>query len=470
MSNSKRHYISLLEKVHCKENEEILINISEIVKPHSDDIAKYFYNTMLGNAKAAHFINHDIVKKRLRASMSAWINSAFFYQHNRHLIEEYIHYQIQIGHVHGRIDLPMRLVDYGMYLIKNEVLRLLKESNLDNDEQTATMIVATQCMDIAHALINESYQGDMIVNEKNAQSFKIQFSTQNLAFDCEKLRSSLSDWMRELLLTIQQGRFDVDNMSTVRHSNFGLWVVHKAKLFLATSEYEMLVQLLNSLDESVSVLITEFEQLDKRKEILGELNHFVSKGMWLLEDIAKAIFDQDSGRDPLTRLFNRRYLDTVLRYETECSLKNDLIFGLVMLDIDFFKKINDRYGHDAGDTVLTQLADILTHEIRAGDFVFRMGGEEFLIVLSDINEQVLGKIGEKIRLAVERSNFVIDQGQNLTVTVSVGAALHDGHPDFLRIIKAADDALYEAKNTGRNRLVVAKPSATTYAQLKRLTD
>lgn len=468
MSISKRHYLNLLEKIHCPENEAILLKISDIVEPHSDAIARHFYNTMLGNAKAAHFINHDIVKKRLRASMSAWITSAFCYQNSSQLLNEYVDYQIKVGCVHGRIDLPMRFVDYGMFLIKAEVLRLLKESALDKNQQTTAMILAVQLLDIALALINESYQGDMVVNEKNAQSFKLQFSTHNLAFDCEKLRASLSDWMRELLLTIQQERFDAGNIATVRHSNFGLWVVHKAKLFLPVSEYEMLVQLLNTMDESVSCLVNDFEHLETRKETLGLLNHSVSKAMWLLGDIAKAIIDQDSGRDPLTRLFNRRYLETVLRHEIECSLQNDLIFGLVMLDIDFFKKINDSYGHDVGDKVLTQLADILVHEIRAGDFIFRLGGEEFLIVLSDINTQILERVGEKIRGIVEQTDFVIDDGQILTLTVSVGIAAHDGHPDFLRTLKQADEALYEAKNSGRNRVIVAKPPVTTYAQLEEL--
>jgi len=468
MTISKQHYHNLFEKIHCKENESIIIKISGIIKPNSDAIATHFYNTMLGNAKAAHFINHDIVKKRLHASLSAWINLAFSYSHNSGLINDYVDYQIKIGHIHGRIDLPMSFVVYGMFLIKDEVMQLLKESSLNRDDLAKAMILANQILDLGLALINESYQGDLVVNEKNIQSFKLQFSAHNLALDCERLRASLSDWMRELLLNIQQERVDINSLPTIRHSNFGLWVTHKAKLFLSESEYDMLVLLLSNIDESMSTLIAEFDQLDKRKEALNSLDQYVSKTMWLLENIAKEIIDQDSGRDPLTRLFNRRYLDTVLRHETECSLKKDLTFGLVMLDIDFFKKINDTYGHDSGDKVLEQLASILTQQVRAGDFIFRLGGEEFLIVLSDIDERVLERIGEKIRSAVDCAKFVIEKEPSLAVTISLGVAMHDGHPDFLRTVKLADDALYDAKRNGRNCVVIAEQPVIDHAKLEEL--
>lgn len=456
MAISKQHYHHLLENIHCKKNESILEKISETIKPNSDAIATHFYSIMMDNKKAAYFIDHDIVKTRLHASLSAWINSAFAYRQNKELISEYIDYQIQIGHIHGRIDIPMSFVVYGMFLIKGEVMRLLRESSLSGDDLATAMILASQIMDLDLALINESYQGDMVINEKDIQSFKLQFSAHNLAIDCERLRASLADWMRELLLNIQQNSINIDTLPIIKHSNFGLWVTHKAKLFLAASEHETLVKLLTNMDESMRTLATEFEQLDKRTLTINLLNRYILKAMWILENIAKEIIDQDSGRDPLTRLFNRRYLDTVLRHETECSLKNNLTFGLVMVDIDFFKKINDTHGHNSGDKVLSQLANILSQQVRAGDFVFRLGGEEFLVVLSDVNDIVLARIGEKVRAEIEKTEFIIAKDTNLAVTVSVGAALHDGHPDFLRTVKLADEALYKAKHTGRNRLMIAQ--------------
>jgi diguanylate cyclase len=221
------------------------------------------------------------------------------------------------------------------------------------------------------------------------------------------------------------------------------------------------------MDEAMTVLINEFNQLEKRKGNLITLNISVSRALWVMSDIAKEIIYKDNGRDPLTHLFNRRYLNTVLRHETECSLQRNLIFGLVMIDIDFFKKINDTFGHDNGDVVLAQLADILMSQVRAGDFVFRLGGEEFLIVLSDIDEKVLERIGNKLRLEVENTKFILRDEREISLTVSIGAAMHDAHPDFQRTLKRADDALYEAKRNGRNQVVVAK-TLNTYVDFAQI--
>ena len=214
------------------------------------------------------------------------------------MIADYINYQLQIGHVHGRIDLPVSFVSYGMYLIKEKICLILKESLSDFDEMADSLIITNQILDIGLALMNESYQGDLVFNEKETQAFKLQFSSRNLAFDCERLRTSLANWMRELLLAIQQENFCISNNATIRHSDFGLWVVHKSKLFLSNTEYESLSKLLNNMDDAMIALIEDFSDLEKRKTNISYLNVFVSKTLWILNDITKAIIDKDNGRDP----------------------------------------------------------------------------------------------------------------------------------------------------------------------------
>ncbi|NOQ36906.1 MAG: diguanylate cyclase [Methylococcaceae bacterium] len=464
----KSIYHKILAEINVPENALVFAKIRAVIDPHAEDIVHSFYRIMLTDKKAILFINSDLVKHRLKASLINWINIAFLYRETEKEQDAYLKYQLEIGLIHGRIDLPISLVNYGMYLIKNKIVELLLHSKLNRQELNKATLLSSQVLDCALGLMNESYQGELIINEKESEAFKLQFSTHNLAFDCERLRTSLSDWMRELLFTIQQEQFDVDHLPTIRHSNFGLWVTHKAKLFLINrTEYIELVQLLDDIDEILLKLKDGFKDLEQRKILLKELNMFVSKSIWLLGDIAKEIIEKDNGRDSLTRLFNRRYLETVLRHETECSMQSGLIFGVLVVDIDFFKKINDNYGHDNGDKVLVQIAEVLTNEVRAGDFVFRLGGEEFLIVLGDINSKVIMRAAEKICLAVEKTAFHLNDKQSLSVTVSVGTAIHDGHPDFNRTVKLADTALYEAKNNGRNRVVAANQSALTYAEIMR---
>lgn len=459
-------YDEILEDINQPSHAHLFTALFDVVAPHSGQIAKNFYRQMLANSQAANFLNHDDVKKRLTSSLAAWIESLFVRRDTYQDLEGYKAYQLKIGHIHCKIGLPVSLVNYGMFVIKQDVLNLLVKAALNPHTYDcgAIMILANQILDVALQLINESYEQNLIISEKDSQAFKIQFSTHHLAFDCERLRASLSDWMRDLLLSIEHQSFDKYRLSSVRQSNFGLWLTHKAKLFLSNrQELASLIGLLDDMDETMHLLQECLADDVQRQAQLSHLNALVTEASWILGQVAKDIFDQDNGRDALTRLFNRRYLDTVMRHETESSLTMGVVFGVLAIDIDYFKKVNDAYGHDNGDRVLAQFAQILTHEVRAGDFVFRLGGEEFLIILGDVNEHMAKSVAEKIRLTVASTAFHLSDGAKMALTVSMGTAIHDGHPDFQRTIKLADDALYLAKQQGRNRVVAAVQAPVTYS-------
>jgi diguanylate cyclase len=454
-----------LEALHTEQNKPLFGKILALVAPHSDDIAMYFYRQLLNNELAIRFLNHDVVKNRLRATLAKWLCDSLTYQETaEHLHQSYL-YQREIGKIHARIDLPMSLVDHAMGLVKLQVSRVLKESNLERDELADAIILTSQILDLALAVIDESYEHDAIRNEKNAESLKMHVSSQNLAFDYAKLCMSLSDWMRNLLLLIAQNKYDASMQGTIRHSNFGLWVSHKAHLFLAgRKELSALVIQLDNIDEDMRLLALYLleENTIAVEETLSRLNGHISTTIWVLNCLAKDTIEEENGRDPLTHLFNRRYLETVMRHETRYSLDNGILFGCLMIDIDFFKRVNDTYGHDNGDCVLLQLAEILTQQIRAGDFAFRLGGEEFLIVLADVQLFAIKAVAEKIRAVVEKFEFKLNDNNCLSLTVSIGTAIHDRHPDFKNTMKLADAALYIAKENGRNRVVAANQSPMTY--------
>ena len=131
-------------------------------------------------------------------------------------------------------------------------------------------------------------------------------------------------------------------------------------------------------------------------------------------------------------------------------------FSVLALDIDYFKRINDSFGHDAGDRVLQQLATVLVNSSRAGDYLFRLGGEEFLMLLVDTDLNGARRTAEKLRASVEREVFRLPQERTLNVTLSVGVACFNGHPDYQQLMRRADEALYAAKHGGRNQVVVAE--------------
>ena len=164
---------------------------------------------------------------------------------------------------------------------------------------------------------------------------------------------------------------------------------------------------------------------------------------------------QDALTDTLTQLPNRRNGLDFLASEWVFAQSSGAPLACLMLDIDHFKRINDEYGHTAGDAVLRQLAAILKSASRAEDMVFRYGGEEFSAILTNANLKIALQIGERIRALIEKADFVWEK-QHIPVTISIGVAVATGtESDSQELIQAADAALYEAKERGRNRVVAS---------------
>jgi diguanylate cyclase (GGDEF)-like protein/PAS domain S-box-containing protein len=162
-------------------------------------------------------------------------------------------------------------------------------------------------------------------------------------------------------------------------------------------------------------------------------------------------------RDSLTGLYNRRFLGEMLERETRRAARADHGLGILMLDLDHFKKFNDTYGHDAGDTVLRETAAFLIKSVRAEDFVCRYGGEEFVVVLPMADLKASRSRAEHIRTRL-RELTVLHQGQSVGIlTVSVGVAELPVHGTSAKeLLEAADTALYRAKREGRDRVILAE--------------
>ena len=159
--------------------------------------------------------------------------------------------------------------------------------------------------------------------------------------------------------------------------------------------------------------------------------------------------------DALTGLHNRRYMETHLNALVEQAASHGKPIAVLVLDIDFFKAINDTHGHDAGDDVLREFALRIRKSIRNIDLACRYGGEEFVIVMPETDMGVATMIAERLRRAVAGESFPVQQGMKLlNVTLSIGlATLSDAGGDAAAILKRADQALYRAKREGRNRVV-----------------
>ena len=161
--------------------------------------------------------------------------------------------------------------------------------------------------------------------------------------------------------------------------------------------------------------------------------------------------------DPLTGLLNRRALDNAIKTQASQLSGFDGSMGLILLDLDHFKAVNDVHGHPAGDTVLQETARRIRQCVRKSDIVARFGGEEFAIVVVQPNLDLMEGIAEKVRATMANTQIAVDQDVAITVTASLGVALgRGGEEGWMHTLSNADQALYRAKDEGRNRVVVAR--------------
>ncbi len=158
--------------------------------------------------------------------------------------------------------------------------------------------------------------------------------------------------------------------------------------------------------------------------------------------------------DSLTQLYKREYFFAELHREFDRSRRHDRPLSVAVVDIDYFKAVNDEFGHLSGDEVLRQFADLIRLSLREGDICGRFGGEEFAIVFPETDEEGAWNAAERIRSAIEKHDFVINPQTKRKITTSVGVAtMHDQFTDKMELIESADKALYEAKQQGRNKSV-----------------
>jgi len=201
--------------------------------------------------------------------------------------------------------------------------------------------------------------------------------------------------------------------------------------------------LLEQILKELSEIKTQNEELKKKLE---EANQQIKK---LTEELEKE--RREASLDFLTRVANRASFDRAISDMVQDFYRRNYPFALLMIDIDDFKKINDTYGHQAGDYILKELARLLKSQLRARDVIARYGGEEFAILLPGVTFSQAIRVAERLRRAVEKHLFKY-AGKEIPVTVSIGVALMREGLDESSLVEKADKALYLAKRSGKNQV------------------
>lgn len=194
------------------------------------------------------------------------------------------------------------------------------------------------------------------------------------------------------------------------------------------------------------------EEITQLENLLTQLIYPVRNAIWYQRAL------QASQRDSLTGAYNRAAMDNTLLREIELAQRNKTPLSLAILDIDYFKSINDNYGHSAGDNVLKTMVTCVSSILRKSDMIFRYGGEEFVLLLSGTKKDGAYQVAERVRQLIEFHNFNYDQ-ISIPVTACLGVAELEKGFDAATLFENADNALYQAKQQGRNQVVTYRHHA-----------
>lgn len=224
---------------------------------------------------------------------------------------------------------------------------------------------------------------------------------------------------------------------------------------IAQGETLGVLYLEDSENAAAASQLTGFDRttLHRRAMAVGERISLALANLRLRE-----LLRNQSIRDPLTGLFNRRYLEESLNRELHRASRTGRNVSLVMLDLDHFKHFNDTFGHQVGDVLLKEVAGVVRSRVRAGDLACRFGGEEFALIIAEVDAEGAQRCMETIRESIKHLSLH-ERGQTLgTITVSAGVASYPANADTPEeLVRHADEALYRAKKAGRDRVVIYEP-------------
>ena len=264
-------------------------------------------------------------------------------------------------------------------------------------------------------------------------------------------------WMKHII-------FDIENESKKARVEleptqcfFGVWTkTEEFKKFFTSHEIKEICRMHQAVHNSGKSIYYHLKNKKYHQVLLDYL--FLSRlsinlVARLNTKITHQILRKQIETDYLTQLRNRHSLDALLKRTFILHKEEKLSCSLAMLDIDFFKKINDTFGHQIGDSVLQTISQLLKQNIQASDTIFRYGGEEFLIVFPQCNEEKAQNICERLRLVIQNHKFNAPL-DNYSITISIGISiLSEKSNNYQELIKKADTNLYQAKKEGRNRVI-----------------
>jgi diguanylate cyclase len=428
-----------------------------LVDAQAEVLSNLFYDRMLQDPRAGEYLDHQLVNQRLHASMARWCRSLFSTDVP---LAELQALQQRTGEVHARIGVPMPLTASGARILKQGICRLLAASDLSREALVDAFAYVHERIDVAMDAMHTAFDTSTHRLTRSDEAYRLFFLGQNMKAERERRRSELLEWAHQILMRVYWSEPALPGQPGVqafRRSQFGLWLHHKASmLFEGAPEVQHIQALTQRIESELLPRLHEARgNADEARGVVAALNQGIDEIKAMLGAMFDRFIDVEDGRDSVTQLLNRRYFPSVAKREIALALRSHASFALLMLDIDHFVTMSQTLGQEAGDVVLTQVAQALADNVRAGDFVFRVGDDQFLVLLVELGADAVLPVADGLRERIAALKLRTGSPTGTSVTASIGAAVFDGHPDYQRLVDRAEQALRQAKAAGRNRCQLA---------------
>lgn len=267
------------------------------------------------------------------------------------------------------------------------------------------------------------------------------------------LENHFNYFKRFLSSTITAGT----NFKNTKHTecDFGKWLYEQGKMLIEDENIYYKIKQFHKNFHNLISICHDYKKSGMYREMYFLVKEIEANSLWLSNEVGyinARLISIEFSKDFLTGLLNRRALNEIFKKHLEISELTGQPISLIITDLDHFKKINDTYGHLAGDAALQHFASIMKNNLRKSDYVFRVGGEEFLVLLPNTSLEEAAKIAENLRQKLEETPLIYEN-QRINLTASFGVAEFKNHSHLNELIREADEKLYVAKKKGRNRVV-----------------
>lgn len=436
---------------------DVRLEIQRLVSHQAESLSNLFYQTMMADPVAGRMLEPHLVQRRLHALMARWLRELF---DERSDTPSLLTAQRHAGEIHARVGVPHAVVAEGARVLKRRIAQHWRERSFDvgGAQAASAMQYVYELIDLAIDTMGAATQADAARMARTDEGYRLFALTQNLRAERERQKLQLLEWADELM---QEHYWNLPSDPALqpppRRSPFALWVSHKATLlFDDAPELDEVRQIMSTVERELLPRLRDSRRgRTDAREWVAALHRELHRLKGLLNTLFDRASGHESGRDDVTRLLNRRFLPAIIKREMRLSQASAHPFSLLLLDVDRFGQIVQALGPHASDQVLGQVAEAISDSVRAGDFVFRLGGDQFLVLAVETDAAGAVAMAESLRARVASLPLMPHHGLAPRLTVSVGVAVHDGHPDYDRQLQRADDAMRNAKLDGRDRVVLA---------------